>query len=136
MAANIDKALAHKVKSDAGVASLIGVRFFPVRVPQGQPMPMAIYQATPGKVTKEHGNPIALPNPRYQITCWAQTFEEVVDIDAAIKKAIDGKREDWGTGLYVTSIQRCQAEVNPRDDSDAVTGLFWRSRDYFIMYKT
>jgi len=134
MAANVDKALVHQVKNNAGVIALISSRFYAVNLPQTVTLPAAVYQSISGKLIKEHGVVTSLPTPRYQITCWSNQFDDVVELDIAIKAAIDGKRGTWGTGTYVTMIQRCQAESVPRHDRDPVTGLYWLSRDYLIMW--
>lgn len=131
---DIGLALFHKVTNTAGVSSLIGTRFYPVAMPQTATFPLAVYQFITGENIKTHGAPSALPRPRCQITAWALTFAEVVAIDNAIKTAIDGKRETWGTGASTTIVHECSPE-EPRDDRDPVTGLYWRSRDYFIRYK-
>ena len=131
----IENALRHKVINNAVVATLIGTRFTPTSLPQKATFPAAVYQFISGTSIKEHGNPTSLPRQRVQITCWALNFDDTVVIDKAIKNAIDGKRENWGTGTYVTKVLSCQAETTPRDDKDPVTGLFWRSRDYFIRWQ-
>lgn len=133
--ADIGKALFHKVTNTAGVSSLISTRFYPVVVPQTATFPLAVYQSISGGSIKTHGEPSSLPRPRYQITAWALTFAEVVAIDNAIKTAIDGKRETWGTGAFATVVHECSPDNEPRDDRDPVTGLYTRSRDYFIRYK-
>lgn len=132
---DIDAALAYKVINTPGVSSLIGARFYPINLPQIATFPLAVYQSITGTSISTHGAPTALPRPRYQIKAWALTFAEVVAIDYAIKTAIDGKRETWGTGASLTVVHECTAFTEPRDDRDPVTGLYWRSRDYFIRYK-
>lgn len=132
---DIDKALFHKVTNNSGVSTLISTRFYPVNLPQTATFPLAVYQSVSGDSIHTHGAPTVLPKPRYQITCWALTFAEVVAIDKAIKNAIDGKRESWGTGSYVTEVQECTSQSEPRHDRDEVTGIYTLSRDYFIRYK-
>lgn len=135
MASNIEKALYYQVINFAGMSALISDRFYPVRLKQTiNTFPAAIYQLIPGSNTKEHGNPTVLPRPRVQITIYSNNFDDTVAVDKLIKTAIDGKRGNWGTGSYVTYIQSCLSESTPRDDSDNDTGLYWRSRDYLIMY--
>lgn len=134
--ADIENALFYKVTHDVGVSSLIGTRFTPTSLPQTVTgFPAAVYQFISGSAIQEHGNPTSLPRPRIQITCWATSFDDTVAVDKAIKAAIDGKRENWGTGSYATKVESCIAETTPRDDKDPVTGLFWRSRDYFIRWQ-
>lgn len=134
--ADIEKALFYKVTQDAGVSALISTRFTPTTLPQTVTnFPAAVYQFISGSGIKEHGNPTSLPRPRIQITCWSTTFDDTVAVDKAIKAAIDGKRESWGTDSYITKVLSCVAETTPRDDKDPVTGLFWRSRDYFIRWQ-
>jgi hypothetical protein len=135
MPADIDKALVHKVMNNAGVIAVIGTRFYPVALPQIATFPAAIYQEIPGTLIKLHSEPTQLPRSRFQITCWGINFSDVVAADKAIKATIDGKRENWGTGSFVTSVHECTAETTPRDDRDSGTGLYWRSRDYFIRWK-
>jgi hypothetical protein len=136
MAARIEAALFYKVTQNAGVAALIGTRFTPTTLPQTVVLfPAAVYQFITGAAIKEHGNPTSLPRQRCQITCWSNIWDDLPPLDKAIKTAIDGKREYWGTGSYITKVLSCVAENTPRDDKDPVTGLFWRSRDYFIRWQ-
>lgn len=131
---NIDKAIAHKLLNSAGISSIVGDRVYPVRLPQTVTFPLLVFQSISGKAIKYQSEPTALPRPRYQITCWSNLFEDVVALDLAVLQAIDGKRENWGTGTYVTFIQSCIAESEPLDNPEPETGLFVRSRDYFIQY--
>ena len=135
MAADIGKALYHKVTNNAGVIALISTRFYPLALPQTATFPAAVYQEISGQAIKVHDGPTVLPKPRFQITCWGLNFSDVVAVDAAIKTAIDGKRENWGTGSYVTKVLSSIAESTPRDDRDPTTGLYQRSRDYFIRWQ-
>lgn len=136
MTARIEAALFYKVTQNSGVSTLIGTRFTPTTLPQTVVLfPAAVYQFIGGNAIQEHGNPSSLPRSRVQITCWSTNFDDPVAVDKAIKTAIDGKRESWGTGSYVTKVLSCIAETTPRDDKDPVTGLFWRSRDYFIRWQ-
>jgi hypothetical protein len=135
MTAHIQNALRYKVTQNAEVAALISTRFTPTSLPQTVTFPATVYQFISGKAISEHNNPTSLPRERVQITCWSTNFDDTVTIDKAIKAAIDGKREEWGIAPYVTKVLSCVAETTPRDDKDPVTGLFWRSRDYFIRWQ-
>jgi hypothetical protein len=135
MAGNIDAALFHKVSTNAGVIALISTRFYPLALPQTVTLPAAVYQEVSGVPIKLHGEATVLPRPRFQITCWGTLFSDVVALDKAIKSAIDGKRESWGTGTYVTKVLSCVAETTPVDNRDPTTGLYQRSRDYFIRWQ-
>lgn len=135
MAADLEKALHHKVTTTAGVIAVIATRFYPLALPPSVTLPAAVYQSIPaGTLRKIHNSKGLLPRQRIQITAWGTTFAAVVSVDRVIRDAIDGQRGSWGTGSFITVVQGCQAETTPYDDKDAETGLFYRIRDYFIMW--
>lgn len=133
---DIQKALVHKVTTDAGVIALIGTRFYDRKLPQSVTLPAATYQfVTGGELQHHHNEPSLLPNARLQITVFGHWgTHDVGAIDRAIKSAIDGSRATWGTGAYQTEVQRCVAETGFFDDLDPESGLYLQMRDYRIMY--
>ena len=136
MAPDISKALAAFVTADSAVKALIVKRFYPVHLPQSVIMPAASYQFLPGgRVVQAHGEKSSLPRARVQITMFGVLYVDCAAVDAAIKQALDGQQGSWGSGSFVTEVESCVVAGPPADGVDPETGLLWRTRDFFIMWK-
>lgn len=134
---DIAKALVHRVTTSAGVAALIGARFYDMKLPQTVTFPAVTYQMIPsGEMTHHHEEISVLPRFRVQITIYGvMGRDDLHAVDDAIKTAIDGFRGSWGVSPYTTIVERCVAETTPYEGYDPDSGLYYTSRDYMIMHK-
>ncbi len=102
-------ALKSHVLGDNSITALIGERFTPIPIPEGQTKPRASYAVT-GCVpqTSLDGDDDGLLEVRYQIDAWAGTFAEALAAAEAIRlrmqaasfKTVPIPDEDNGRHLY------------------------------------
>lgn len=133
MADTIDDALVHRLKNSTAVKA-ITTRVYPLALPQSVTLPAIVYQHIDGVAVQAHGQASALPRQRVQLTFWASTYQEVVNLAHVVRLSLDGYRGNWGTGAYLTNIQSCLPAGEPRDFRDPDASLFYRQQDYQIMY--
>jgi hypothetical protein len=80
--------LTQVLKSDPEVSAIVNGRVFPVMIPQGETIPSVTYQ----RISSVHEHTLQgyahVENPRIQVDCWAETYNEAKSLFYAVKMAI------------------------------------------------
>lgn len=93
---SIETGLYKKTTDNAGVAALIGTRFYPILLPQNVVYPAASYVDLGGESVYTVGTKAAqVRTPRYQISAWAKTKDAARELYETIKIALDHQTGDW-----------------------------------------
>lgn len=130
----LEQALRHKLINTSAISALVSTRVYPLRLPQQVVLPAITYQMIGGPVITLHGERSKLPRQRVQITSWGE-FDTCIDTDRAVLAALDGTVQTvWGTGATAALVDNCQVAEAPRDAFDPESGLYYRQRDFFIMW--
>lgn len=74
--------------ADADVIDLIGSRVHPMRMPQRGSLPAVVYQRVSMTPVNSIAGDSGLDNVRLQVTCWARTYAQAVDLAAKVRSAI------------------------------------------------
>ncbi len=85
-----ERALHAILSTTGGVTQLVGDRIYPIQIDQGAGLPAIAYQQISGPREHNVSGPIGWVQSRYQITAWATTYIEAVDLATAIRLAVDG----------------------------------------------
>lgn len=112
--------------ADATVASLIGTRMFPVKLPQNPTFPAVMIQTISGERVHSTDGASGLAGPRIQIDCWAESYADADAVFEAVRKRLDGKGNGDIQGMFIQS---------ERDDFDFELGIYNRSMDVFVWHK-
>lgn len=118
--------------SQAGVTAVIGTRKALGQLPQSIAYPALVYQiisAVPQPNLAANGSQLCMA--RIQLNPWASTIAEVKEIHAAIRTAIDFKRQAVFSGKLVVS---CRVESMDGVEKDNEAGLWTQSVDYMLYY--
>lgn len=78
------------LSSTGAVTQLVGDRIYPVQIDQGAGLPAIAYQQISGPREHNVSGPIGWVRARYQITAWADTYLDAIDLATAIRVAVDG----------------------------------------------
>ena len=88
---SIEAAICELLSTNAAVAALVGDRIKPDILPQGLAMPAITYQLISGPRDQTADGPTGLVNSRWQINMWAETYDDVLTVRTAVRKAMNGK---------------------------------------------
>ncbi|HDZ38143.1 MAG TPA: DUF3168 domain-containing protein [Marinobacter sp.] len=85
-----ERAIYEILSTDGGVSQLVGKRIYPITIDQGAGLPAIAYQQISGPREHNVSGAIGWVQSRYQITVWAATYIEAVDLATAVRLAVDG----------------------------------------------
>lgn len=116
---------------DAGVATLVGTRIYPLVRPQGGTLPAVVWQeisASPANAMDGFGN---LTSYRIQITAWAKTFKAAAALRDAIRAALQAENES------ISPPPRLRSTWQPSgpDSFEQDTRLYGCPADFTIWYR-
>lgn len=104
----------------SSITALVSDRVYPVIAPQGASVPRIVY--TPVAMDQVHnlgGRDGSLRFVRVQIDCWAETFDEALSVEAAVRSRMD------------TAASNFRSVLTSRfDDFEDDTRLFRRSLEF------
>lgn len=108
----------------ATVSALTSTRLYPVKVPQVPTYPLVRYQRISNTIKQGSSD---LRRTRFQIDCWAETYDAVQSLAAAVKPALDGYIDmDQTVKIHWANV------VDERDDYDDEVGAYLVSLDVIL----
>jgi hypothetical protein len=131
----IGEALRTFLLADAGIAAAVGVRAYPVELPQGKTdttrYPAIRYTIISGqRVQASPQGAAGLAGLRLQIDTVADGFDAAYALAELVRKRIDGYR-----GLMGSVTVRGVFFDNERSAFEPETRLHFFSRDYFVWFQ-
>lgn len=126
---DIRKALRSHLLGNGQVASIVGVRIFPVKMPQGETGDSVVLNEVSGSGDHVMAGASGLATCRMQVASWSRTADGAHSLHLVVKDAIDGYRGPMGDtdvqGVFVDSW---------RDVDDTEANLRGKLVDYRIIY--
>lgn len=92
----IESELRTHLLTESTITSLVGARIYPVLLPQAPTFPAMTYQRVSGSRVQSLTGPSGMAHPRFQIDCWAQTYDGAKELAAAVMTELDGYRGTMG----------------------------------------
>jgi hypothetical protein len=89
------------ITSDPTLNGLIADRLYPVRIPSGVTYPCASYQVVSASPESVSLDSAATRMKRIQFDCWATTYGECKQIEAALASLLDGYQGTLSDGTKV-----------------------------------
>lgn len=126
----IEKALVNRLNNYSGLTALVGSRVYPLVAPNNVMRPYIVYQKISGPQVHTMGQDPGLQYPRFQFSCWGETYSSVKAVGAQVKAALS----DYSGTLLGVVIQRIIFE-NILDSYEADTGLFGCRLDFLVWYQ-
>lgn len=82
-----------------GLIALVGAREYPVRLPQNPTLPAITMHKISNVREQTHSGDSALQHPRYQFSCWAETYGAAWAVAEQVRLALQGLTSA-GVGIY------------------------------------
>ncbi len=118
------------LQTQAGLTNLVGIRMYPVRLPQKPTLPaLVIEKIAKPRVYSQSGDS-NLANPTYQFDCWAKTHEDAVALQAELDLALSGFK-----GTMETTEVGAAFILNVIDDFEPDTALYRQIVDVEFWHK-
>lgn len=144
--AEVFSAVRTYVLADAGIAAVIGARFYPIKAPQNAQYPLVTMQQIAEVRFPHLRGSSELAAPRYQIDAWAKesggtaAFRAAQQLGELIRDRLDGFA-GLLTDATVSPDETYQVAIIFNDERDlfetdqALGGFYRRSTDYVIWHK-
>lgn len=123
---NIAETLFGHLTANAAVAEWIDSRCYPIRLPQEPVLPAITYQRIDAPRIVTHSGGGALVASRFQISCWAATYAEAIELAERVKAAFG----NWHRAYGGTAIVQTQADLYEPD-----TGVYHVPVDVILWYR-
>lgn len=101
----------------------MGANVYPLVAPEDAPYPFIVYQRVSTLPIRSHAGNV-MDRPRYQISVWSNSYEQVVDVAENIKQALDLNQADFKLATRESEIE----------STDAEPGLYRKVLDFFIWH--
>lgn len=135
---DIRTALRTLILANGAVASKIGTRVFPGRLPQGEKRDSLVVQRISAVGGHTMDGPDGLEWRRFQIDAYSETGDGAFALAEAVKAAIVGYRGtvSWGTDSPQESIAFQGIFFDGEgQEFDAAAGLFRERRDFIVQWR-
>lgn len=86
----IEKALCTILNGAQAVTDIIGTSIYPLVMSADVVLPAIVYQQISGQRDQVMAGPSGLASPRFQITCWADTYKKADELADAVRQTLDG----------------------------------------------
>jgi hypothetical protein len=129
---DIRLALRSFLLADASIAAAVGVRVYPIKLPQGTTAVSIVYNRISGGGDYHLQGLSGFAHHRFQIDAWASTANAATSLADLIRDRIDGYRGDMGTDSPPVVTVHGIFMADQREDYDDEAKLHRMSRDYFI----
>jgi hypothetical protein len=106
------------LSGNATVAAKVGVRIYPLTVPQNSPLPVITYQRVAGNHIHTLTGFAKLENAQINISAWGANYDTVKEIAEDVHVAMDG-------AAAFNAILK-----NDMDGYDVDTGLYFVSQEF------
>ena len=93
--------------ADPGVSALVGLRVYPLVVPQEVDLPAIAYQTISGRpdyTLEPPGGRVMLNRARIQLTCQGSTYAEAKGLALAVRSALSGYKSAPIDAIFVENI--------------------------------
>lgn len=128
----IEEAIQAHLLATPNVAALVGVRVYPVKMPQRPTYPAVVYNRISGPREHSQDGSSGLAHPRFQLDCFAATYAGAKDLASKVRLALDGFRGSMG-GVSGVDVNAVFIE-DDRDDYDDDIHVYWVSLDAVVWH--
>lgn len=129
---SLESTLAAEIKNISAVTALVADRIYPVVAPQTNANPLVTYRRVPSEVMYTHEGESRIQKAFFHLAAVADKYEVVIELAAALRAGLSGKRFSLGDGL--TQMAPILFK-DPEDAWNQETGLFVRTQECTITYR-
>ena len=128
---DIEQAIRAHLATNTSVASLVGSRIYPLRLPEGYALPALVYQVVASTEDAAHDAPAGIVSVRLQLDAWGSRYGDVKAVRAAVRQALLGHCGAMG-GLAYVAVPAVELELDLFEEE---TGLYRASMEYRVWYR-
>ena len=130
----LEEALFDYLSTDPGISALVNDHVYPVRLPEGAPLPAVSFHRVSAERIYTHeifSETDAWVRARVQVDCWSQdSAEQAMDVGDAVLAALSGYEGDMSGELIGSSFV-----VNEFDTYEAPTKIHRRILEFMVAYE-
>ncbi len=97
----IEEQLSAYLSSAMLTSAIIGDRVYPSRLPQGVTLPAVTYRKISGMREYTQSGPAGIAQPRFQVTCWADSYLLSKQLANAVRQDLEGSARQVGDALFL-----------------------------------
>ena len=127
---SIETGLYSRLTTDTDVSGVISTRAYPLRLPQGYTLPALSYQRISTDRVHELDGVTGRAVARFQVDCWAETYQAVRDLANKVRLALDGHSGTLGSETGIGNIHL----VSDRDLFEEDVEIYRATLDFQIQY--
>lgn len=135
----ITEGLRSHLLGDPAIAALVVARIYPLRVPQKVTMPAIVLTLISDQREPHLRGISGLARPRYQLDCWAQTYDGATALGALCRQRLDGFAGEWSDGGSPPVVVYAKVFFDTAQDqfeTEILGGLCRHSADYLVHHST
>jgi len=121
--------------NDSTVKALVLTRVYPRLLPPKITLPAIAYQQISSIHEQKLSGPADFAVTRFQITCIAKTYEEVVELATAVRLALDGYSGTWDDMTVEACTIESEYEIPVFEPENSTTRQYGRGLDFMITFK-
>lgn len=130
----LESELVKRLRADATVAGLVGLRIFAGMARAGEPLPRITYQRISGpRLHLLDGLP-GIAQPRIQFDCWAARYEDAKSLADAVRISLDDFRGVLGTHTVQGIFMQDERDLSEPPSHAEGLGIFRVSQDYLVWH--
>ncbi len=84
----VEEAIYSRLSTHAGVSALVGSRIYPSLMPQNVTLPALTYIKVAGPRVSAMSIDTGVARPRFQVSCWSQTYSQAKALAAQVRAAL------------------------------------------------
>ena len=126
----MENALYSRLSGHAGLSALVGVRVYPLRLPQDTTLPAVTYTRVGTRRLRAMGSDPGLARARFQVAAWAATFAAGRDAGEQIRAALQRWRGTLEGVVVQDSFFETEVDVYEPD-----TETYQRTLNFEIIHE-
>ena len=128
----IEQAILTRLLADSAISTLVGTRIYYVRADQAVAKPYIVFSKISAIRVSSHDGGSGLANPRFQFSCFGETYKSVTDIAVAIQDSLEGFTGVMG-GVGGVNVNGCYYE-DETDFYEEDSKLYHRALDFKLWH--
>ena len=98
------------ILADGDVSAVIGTRMYPVFSQHDPEEPYLVYRRINTERLHSHARSELRPRVQFIITCWADSFDDSIDLCNKVRSRVDGVKGVWGASTVHSSLVRNETD--------------------------
>lgn len=128
----IEQAILNELAGTAGLTAIVGQRIYYVKAPQDVTVPYVVLFKVSGVREHSHDGASGLGNPRFQVSCFAETYYQAKQIAQQVQSALQGFSGTMG-GEGGTPVG-ASFYANEMDIYEEATKLYHVALDFMLWH--